>query len=90
MNRYETAKFEQYKKSNMKSLRDAYGTFSTKKQAAWDDCVALMRACNGTDLRVIGKNCHIFTAGFMYTDTEGRDCFVIITPTRNSVCWVEG
>lgn len=90
MNKYETAKYNAYKKSEMKSLRDAYGTFSAKKQAAWDSCVALMRACNGTDLRIVGKNCHVFTAGFTFVDYFGNECFAFITPTRSICCCVEG
>lgn len=90
MNKYETAKFEQYKRSEMRSLRDAYGSCSKAKENAWDYCVNLMLACNGSGLKVLTKNTFMFTAGFMYTDTEGRDCFVIITPTKNVVCWVEG
>ena len=89
MNKYEKAKFEQYQKSEMKSLKDAYGRFSGKKQAAWDGCVALMRACNGSGLRILTKNTFMFTAGFMYTDYFGRECFAIITPTKSTCCYIE-
>lgn len=90
MNKYETAKYEAYKKSKMTSLRDAYGTFSAKKQSAWNDCVALMRACHGTGLRVVSRNSQIFTAGFMFTDYCGNECFAFITPTKSICCCVEG
>ena len=90
MNKYETAKYEAYKKSKMTSLRDAYGTFSAKKQAAWDDCVALMRACHGTGLRVVSRNPRIFTAGFTFVDYYGNECFAFITPTRSICCCIEG
>lgn len=90
MNKYETAKFKAYQKSKMTSLRDAYGTFSAKKQEAWNDCVALMRACNGTNLRVVSRNPRIFTAGFMFVDYYGNECFAFITPTKSICCCIEG
>ena len=89
MNRYEQKRFEQYQKSEMKSLKDAYEKFSAKKQEIWNECEALMKACHGTGLRILTRNCRVFTVGFVYTDYFGRECFAIITPSKSVCCYIE-
>lgn len=38
MNKREKEAYERYRKSNIYSLYDAYGTFSKAKEEAWDYC----------------------------------------------------
>ena len=74
-------KYEWYKNSTAKTLRDVYGRWSNKKQEAYEDCISFMESLNGHDLKIIGHNCDMFSVGFEYTE-NGLNYFVYITPTR--------
>lgn len=70
--------YEAWKKSEMKCLENAYKAPSEAKQRAWVRCIGLCNANNGTNLRIIGRNCHTFSAGFVYFK-DGRCMFVWVT-----------
>ena len=72
--------YEAYQRSELRTLRDAYGRFSYKKQKAWDECSLLCRENNGHDLKIITHNTYMFTAGFEFEDENGP-AFMYITPS---------
>jgi hypothetical protein len=70
------------------SLYDAYGVFRRAKADAWEYCQELMGKFNGYGLKVIGHNCHTFSAGFMF-EWDNITMFMYITPTRDIAVEVE-
>ena len=72
MKKQEMAEYvsRQYRVSNMDELYKAYGRASQAKWNAWENCKRLCHEYNGWGLKVIGKNCHFFSAGFLFTDEE--------------------
>ena len=73
--------YEAWKRSEMSSLEDAYEAPSEAKRCAWVRCIGLRNANNGTNLRIIGRNCHTFSAGFVYFK-DGQRTFVWITKDK--------
>lgn len=67
-------------------LSDAYGRASDAKKEIWRDLKVRENALCGWDLRVVGCNCHFFTAGFDFVDDNGRDCVAFVTPAHNYYC----
>lgn len=61
------------------NLYECYANPSAAKRDAMDYCLRLCRDLNGTDLRIIGYNCMVFSVGFVFTDENGRKCFAYIT-----------
>ena len=75
--------YERYLKSDMTSILHAYTKPSVYKVQAWEErCKGTMREFGGHDLRIIGKNCSIFTAGFVFEDMANRKYFCYITPSQ--------
>lgn len=75
------ANINSWRRSTYYELWDAYGRCSSRKKAAWDYCKNLCAKLDGTGLKVISRNSHIFTAGFEYTDKEtGEVMFMYISP----------
>lgn len=72
MKKWEMAEYVsgQYRLSNMDELYKAYERASQAKWNAWENCKRLCREYDGWGLKVIGKNCHFFSAGFLFTDEE--------------------
>lgn len=72
MKKQEMAEYvsRQYDNSKEDELYKAYGRCSQAKRNAWEHCKALCREYNGTGLKVLGHNCHFFSAGFLFTDEE--------------------
>lgn len=72
MKKQEMAEYvsKQYRRSSMDELYKAYGKCSYAKQQAWENCKRLCHEYGGWGLKVIGKNCHFFSAGFLFTDEE--------------------
>lgn len=72
--------YEDYRRSNMHRLEDAYTSYSPAKGAAWDYCRRLCYENNGHGLKVIATNTFTFSAGFEYEDAETGVCmFMYIT-----------
>lgn len=78
--------YEAYLRSEKYSLSDAYDRPSTRKEAAWEYCRNLCAQYEGWGLKVISKNTFIFTAGFLFLSTSGKEKFMYITPSYNHVC----
>lgn len=66
-----------------RNVSEAYGKPSQRKLDAWKYCVNL---CNerskGENLTVVGKTCHIFTAGFTFAE-GGKRYLCYITPSND-------
>lgn len=61
----------------------AYKSSSREKQEAWKYCKNLCEEQNGRNLKIIGKNCSFFSAGFFYTDENGKERFMHITKSND-------
>lgn len=73
-----------WRNSRYTDVYHAYDTISKGKRDAWDYCVDLCKKYDGEGLRVISRNCHKFTAGFIYTDSKtGELMFMYITKGYN-------
>lgn len=86
MNKTEKANYENFLRSDMETLWDAYAKPSTRKEAAWEYCKNLCAKYEGYGLRVISKNTFMFTAGFLFLSTSGKEKFMYITPNYDRVC----
>lgn len=71
--------YNQYLKSNMHSIFEAYENPSYNKQTAWTYCQKLCKEFNGYNLKIISKNSFQFTAGFEFVNNSGIFCFCLIT-----------
>ncbi len=77
--------YSTYKMARYTDLYSAYGRCSSRKREAWDYCQKLCEKHNGEGLRVIGRNCHTFSAGFEFTDQEtGEIMFMHITKSHDT------
>ena len=73
-----------WRQSNWTEIYDAYDSFSKGKVNAWKYCKNLCEQYNGSNLKVISRNCHKFTAGFEYVDKEtGEIRFMYISKDYN-------
>ena len=72
MKKQEMAEYisRQYDRSRMYELWDAYRRCSQAKRNAWEHCKALCYEYGGHGLKILGHNCHFFSAGFLFTDEE--------------------
>lgn len=84
MTKAQRGHYEMYCRSTDYSLYDAYGRFSQAKANAWEYCENLMREKDGRGLKVVGHNCNVFSAGFIFEE-NGKEYFMYITPTRDEV-----
>ena len=73
--------YRQYLMSTKDSLAKAYGSWSVRKQAAWDHCREVCREMDGHGLKVITFNTDKFTAGFESVDGMGVCQFTYMTPS---------
>ena len=72
--------FSRYMRSDCDSIFGAYKNPSRDKRVAWEHCKKLCSAYDGFRLRVIAKNCHVFSAGFQFVDADsGEHRFMYIT-----------
>ena len=58
--------YRSYCNSNYETLEDAYVRYSRAKKEAYDYCINLMKEFDGDGMRIIGRNCHTFSAGFIF------------------------
>lgn len=80
--------YNSYCMSSDRTLSDAYGSYSKAKSNAYDYCVGLMEKFNSDDLRIIGHNTYMFSAGFTFdvldSETyEVKKAFCYITPSHD-------
>ena len=74
------ANISSWRNSRYTDVYHAYDSISKGKRDAWDYCVNLCNQYNGEGLKVISRNCHKFTAGFIFTDpVTGELMFMYIT-----------
>lgn len=72
-----------YDNSGMYQLWHAYPShYSGAKARAYDECVELMKAVGGHDLKIIGAGSHFFSVGFIFVK-DSKKCLAYITPTYN-------
>jgi len=80
----------QWRTSKAKSLWDVYGTYSTRKAAAFRYCEDLQRDLNGSALRILSANSQAFTVGFFFKDPEtGEGMFAYITKDYDRFCYAD-
>lgn len=71
-------------KSGYGSLFNAYSKPSTSKRYIWFKWQRFVQSVNGSDFRVLSRNCFIFTIGFDFVNPEtGERMRAKITPTHN-------
>lgn len=76
------ANISSWRNSRYTDLRSAYDRYSKRKQDAWEYCEDLCRRKNGEGLKVISRNSHIFTAGFVFPHPDTDELwFMYITPS---------
>lgn len=78
--------YERFLRSDMDDIYKAYAKPSKYKVSAWEDCKRLCAMYDGYGLRVISKNCFMFTAGFLFLTTSGKEKFMFITRDYNRMC----
>ena len=89
MTKREAQVVDRYYASNATTLRDVYGRWSDRKEKAYMDCVRKKVEMNGNNLRIIGANTDKFSVGFAFTDENGEECLMYITPSRDTVIRLE-
>lgn len=70
---------EAYYRSTWHTLKDAYVKPSTKKQAAFEDCLQKYKTENGSRLRIISAGCQFFSVAFEVTTALGVTGLRVIT-----------
>lgn len=78
--------YERFLRSDMDDIYKAYAKPSKYKVSAWEDCKNLCAKYEGWGLKVISKNCFMFTAGFLFLTTSGKEKFMYITRDYNRIC----
>lgn len=66
--------YQRWLESTENTIYKAYGRPSVYKVRAFERCEDIMHEFDGYSLRIVGHNCHQFTAAF-FTDTD----FYVIT-----------
>ncbi len=67
-----------YNNSSATQLWHVYGTYSSAKARAYQDCVDLCNSVNGYDLRITGACSNFFSVGFIFVK-DGIKCLAYIT-----------
>lgn len=75
--------WRRYQRSEMYDLRDAYGSWSSKKDNAWDYCKKLCKDFDGEELKIIGANGFHFSAGFVF-ERSGKKYLMYITKSGDT------
>ena len=74
-----------YNESLGKTIYSVYDRPSDKKKEIWQSLCRLKDAQRGYDLRVIGYNCHTFTAAYRYRDADDREMLRVFTVSNDFV-----
>ena len=64
-------------------LSDVYASWSSKKQASYDNCRELYWKQNGEDFTIISANRYMFTVGWMWKRDDGTVMFHYATRNPN-------
>ena len=72
--------YDDYNKSYLTDIYNAYGKPSFEKVRAWLYCQLCCENRDGYNLKIVSHNTWMFTAGFLYEGNDGT-YFVYIRPT---------
>ena len=72
MNKRQQEIYKRYCESPYVTLREVYGTYSKRKEYAYECCTERFRLQNGHRFRIISWNSNMFTIGYMYYDSLGK------------------
>lgn len=94
MNKRNEAIVSRYEKSTATSLRQVYGTFSKKKEDAWENCVGTRLVYEEMGykvgrLKILGASCYQFSAAFTAKKEDGI-YLVYITKSGAEEIKIEG
>ena len=82
--------YNDYLRSNIRTIWGAYERPSRNKEIAFDECEKLCYFNNGRDIKVISFNTFNFSVGFIFTEkSSGRKCFAYITANYNRYCYID-
>lgn len=70
-------------RSDERTLRDAYTSYSREKEKAFESCLSLFNEYGGSDLKIVGHNSSTFAVGF-YGTFESKPGFFFITKGYNT------
>ena len=84
MNKNFKSIYKRYLDSELYSLHDLYKYFSVYKMQAWRYCENLLKNYNGHNLKIIGGNSQLFSAGFT-CEINGIKNFVYITASHDRI-----
>jgi len=83
MNKTMTNAYARYNNSKMDTIYKAYKKPSARKVRVWHHWMEACAMLNGRNMKVIGKNCNMFSLGFEYPDPKtGVLNFMYVTPTK--------
>ena len=79
--------YEMYKKSTKRTLQDVYTRYSKAKEEAYTDIITNYYLEDGWTFRVITRNIHGFTCGYM-SIIDGQLAFNYYTRTGRKYCFI--
>ena len=82
MTKKHTSIYNNYLRSTATTLRDVYSSYSYAKEKAYNYCRSLCADYDGYDFKIIGHNCHVFSAGFTFSDGM-NEYLMYITPSKD-------
>lgn len=88
MTKRENDIYNSYVRSSIDSLFLAYANPSLEKERAWWYCRDLCAKFNGYGLKVIGHNCFMFSAAFLF-DRDGETYLMYITKDHDKAFKIE-
>lgn len=74
-----------YNQSSGQTIYSVYEKPSARKKEIWQHLCGLKDAQQGYDLRVIGYNCHYFTAAYRYRDADDKEMLRVFTSCKDFV-----
>lgn len=92
MNQRDRSIVDSYHRSNKTNLWQCYESFSHKKQQAWEYCEKLRSEYAEkyitTELRILGANGYMFSAGFEYCK-DGKWYLMYITKSQDRSIYID-
>ena len=82
MTKRDAGVIESYNRSSYTELSQCYGSYSSKKQNAWNYCKELCMSKNGSGLRILSRNVYQFTAAFKYEE-NGKQYLMYISKSED-------
>lgn len=72
MNKRQQQIFDNYCQSNLRTLRDCYGSYSYAKETAYEACMYRCYKQQGSNMRIISFNSMQFTIGWIFQVNNER------------------